>query len=248
MTVQTRSKRDLPARDMADTLAGDPGQRLVAHMVLALISCHLRMEAMVDLHISGALDLLDEQPDRLKTLRALHDMRLVRILTQSGEMSATLLLAMIGETVIAPIIDFKTILPILRTHSGCSATIGVHDIEIDHVRVRLRTAWLKTALQDIMDIGFLETRADRITGVLNQCVRPSLKPAAPLDMAEAFFALARTFARQDNHAFAKLSLQKADLYIRLYADGADNEAHRALSESLTEKIGGLVDRLGASAS
>ncbi len=248
MTVQTPPERNLPARGLADIQAGDAGECFVAHTVLALMSCHLRMAGMVDLHIARALDILNEQSHHLQTLRIKHDIRLVRVLTRAGDMSATLLLPVVGDVVIAPIVDFETILPILREHSGSNTPVSLCDIDIDDVRVRLRTARLKTALHEIIEIRSIESRVDRITGLLNQCVFPSLKPIEPLNMADAFFGLARKFAHLENHALSRLSLQKAEFYIRHYADTTDNEAHRGLSQGLTRKIGGVVDRLGASAS
>jgi hypothetical protein len=248
MTAQTSPDRDLQARGLADIPFGNAGECFVAHTVLALMSCHLRMAGTADLHIVRALDIIDEQPHRLQTVRVEHDISLVRVLTRAGDMTATLLLPVIGDLVIAPRVDFETILPTLRERRGSDTPVTLCDIDIDNVRVRLRTARLKTALHEIIKIGSIESRVDRITALLNQCLFPSLKAAEPLNMADAFFSLARKFAQLENHALSSLSLQKAEFYIRHYANTTGNEAHQELSQSLTRKIGGLVDRLGALAS
>jgi len=212
------------------------------------MSCHLRNTGTADLHIVRALDIINEQPHCLQTVRVEHDISLVRVLTRAGDMTATLLLPVLGDLVVAPRVDFETILPTLREHRGSDTPVTLCDIDIDNFRVRLRTARLKTALHEIIKIRSIESRVDRITALLNQCLFPSLKPAEPLNMADAFFGLARRFAQLENHALSRLSLQKAEFYIRHYADTTDNEAHRGLLQGLTQKIGGLVDRLGASAS
>jgi hypothetical protein len=248
MTVQTPPERNLPARGLADIQAGDAGECFVAHTVLALMSCHLRMAGMVDLHIALALDIINEQSHHLQTLRVEHDISLVRVLTRAGDMSATLLLPVVGDVVITPTVDLETILPTLREHRGSNTPVCLCEVDIDNVRVRLRTSRLKTALHDIIETRSIESRVDRIVCLLNQCIFPSLRPIEPLNMADAFFGLARKFAQLENHALSRLSLQKAKFYIRQYAETTDNEANRGVSQGLTRKIGDLVDRLGASAS
>jgi len=246
--MQTSPQDGVRARGLADIPAGETAQGFVAHTMMALIACHLRMTSMVDLHVARALDIIDKQSDRLKTVRGKDDTSLVHVLTRAGDMSATLLLPMIGGLVISPTIDFETVALSFREHRGCSAPVILSDIGIEHVGVRLRTARLKTAFQKILEIESLESRADLITDVLKQCLLPTLKPVAPLNVADEFFDLARRFAQLENHALSRLALQKAEFHIRLYADSTDNEEHRRLSEGLTRKIGGLVDCLGASAS
>ena len=234
----------VPAKYLADIPAGEDAERILAHLLMSRLACHLRLPKSVLLHVAGAIEVLDASRGVSHTIRGTRNARIVRILTTASGLSAPLLLPMIGNDVIVPALDSNTVRHLAALEKSSAGEIAFGDITIDHVRLRLRRTSLVSALKALSENLPVERYAASLEAIIHRCILPPHEPAGPLETADGFFALARGFARQGNHAFARSCLKKARSHIELYAGATNDMAHRHMSESMTMKITDLVGHLG----
>jgi hypothetical protein len=225
--------------DKVTVPGGDPGEQLVAHLIMSVIASELYSDAIARAYVEQAQALAvalavqssiyrPPRPSKFACLTCEHD----------GETESILVSVINGVPVVPPISVGK-----FANVRRPAAALNVTDLEIVHFMLRLRPRRLATVLESLAGMASSQQRTDTIRHAVAACMRHALPPGEPLDRVSDYFALAHNLIGTGNFPLAALTLSNADSALDAYAQTQSPETHAEIVRSMREQIRRLLTEL-----
>jgi hypothetical protein len=227
-------------RDIGDPVVplGDPGEQLIANVILSVVACQLHSEAAAKPFIIRAHALALELAGRSLTYRPPHPSRFARLVCQIvGEI----------ESVLYPVIDdilvVPTITPGAIVRSQANEHAALLKLEMVRYMLRLKTQKIANLLEPLTKGASSDRLFNVAQDVLIQSLHRELPPAEPLVRASENFTLAHNLIGKKNYPLAVLALNGAASALELYAKETPLTDHPPIVQSMTRQIILMIDRI-----
>jgi hypothetical protein len=220
--------------------AGDPGEQLIANLILALIASELHVDETAKEYVTQAhalsLDLSAHSP----IYRPLRPSKFVRLTCEVDSEIQIILLSVINDILVVPAIAAGQF---ASNHRGYPDAVNVKSLEIVRFMLRLRPRRLATVLESLKGLISRQQRIDAAHRILRSCMHQELPPGEPLDRASDCFSLARDLTGKRNLPLAALALRNADRALDSYMKTNYIKNHPDIVNSMRDQIKGLLNQL-----
>ena len=218
--------------------AGDPGEQLIANLILLTIAFDLGADGTARKYLAQAhllaMDLADQSP----IYRPPRPSQFARLTVELDGLMETILLPVIGNILVLPAIAFT---------GGCETVpvaINLKALDIACFMLRLRPRRIASIIEalDHEAPGWQST--DAMRRILASCTRVELPLVEPLDRADGFLTLARKLTGKQNFPLATLALINADRALAdAYAQTASASDHAAALLQMKQQIAQMLAEL-----
>jgi len=233
----------LPRRtsEIGDTVvpAGDPGEQLIANVILSVAACQLHSDAAARPFIIRAHALALQLASRCLTYRPPRPSKFARLAFEIAGQTEAVLYSVIDEILVVP-----TIMPtaIVRRQPTVQPA-NLLELEIVRYMLRLRTQKIAALLEPLTKGISRDQLSDVAEHILTQCLRHELPPAEPLDRASENFTLAHDLIGKRNYPLAALALNGAANALDAYAKTTSINDHSLIVQSMRSQITLMLDQI-----
>ena len=218
---------------------GDPGEQLIANVILSVVACQLHSDAAAKPFILQAHALALQLADRSFTYCPPRPSKFARLLCQIGGETESILYPVIDDILVVPMVTPASIVrcqPIAQP-----ATLL--KLDMVHYVLRLRTQKIAAALEPLTKGTFSVELSDIAQHVLTQSLRHELPPAEPLVRANENFTLAHNLIGTRNYPLAALALTGAANELELYANNTSIKDHSLIVQSMRRQITLMLNQI-----
>lgn len=220
--------------------AGDPGEQVIANLILTLIAVELRADTNARAYLGQAHALAFALAARSVIYRPPQASIFARLTCELEGHTESILLSVINGTLVIPPI---VIGPAGDDQRRQPVAANVVDLDVPRFMLRLRTRRLVSVLNSLKDAPFKDRKPEAVSRILQACMHQELPPADPLDRANDFFALAHDLIGNRNRPLAALALKNAGRELNRYEQMATIGQHPEIVRSMQEQIAKLLSEL-----
>jgi hypothetical protein len=224
--------------------AGDPGEQLIANLLISLIACHLGSADLAASCIACAHSIAQSFPNQSSAYRPLSYIKVARL---TGELEGRI------ETVLVPIMNNRVVAPISASAklngaaSPPSGSLRWTDVEVIYLNLCLRSRSLKKVIGKLINISPGALVAD-VESILGNYLTSQVQVSDPLTCASDHFMLARSFIARGNFTLAELALKSAGLALDRHVRATPLTDHAKVVRAMKEQMAGIADELRLRAS
>jgi Chromate resistance exported protein len=237
----------LVRRDQIENIiipAGDPGEQLVANLILALMVCQLHTLPNAIAYIARAHELAVRLESQTLTYTPEHPSKFARIeFEQQGE-TETLLFSFINDVLVMPRVGPGDL---AKFASTTGPAINLANLDVAQFMLRLQTRRLVIALETLKKTESAEEFTDVTRRILTKCLYQEIQSARPLGRADDCCSLASDLIGKRNFQMAALALKKADSELELYMRTTPPTEHSLTAQEMKEQIAAIVKKLQSGA-
>jgi hypothetical protein len=223
---------------------GDPGEQLVANLILSIIICQLNALPNAIAYVAKAHELAVRLQSQTITYRPKSPAKFARAEFELHGTTTILLLSLIDNILIMPPIGSAELAKVAMT---ASAAISLKKLDVAHFMLRLRPRRLAAALEPLKTIGGPEQFTDATRHILAQCFYREIISEEPLNRADDLFMLARALIKKRNFQMAALALKSADSELRSYMKSTSLGECPPTVQRMKDQIAEIVKELGSNA-
>jgi hypothetical protein len=224
--------------------AGDPGEQLVANLILSLIMCELYSQPTAITYITRAHELALRLESRTITYRPTPPSKFARMKFEVEGESETLLFSLIDNTLVMPQVGPAELSKFALT---AGAAINLTNLDVAHFVLRLRTRRLVAALEPLKSIESPEELTDATHGILAKCFYREIISEDPLVRADDCIILSRAFIGKRNIQMAGVALKNAHSEVEMYMRSTPLGEHPPSVQKMKEQIAVMIKELGTGA-
>ena len=219
--------------------AGDPGEQLIANVILSVVACQLHSDAATKPFIIQAHALALQLASRCLTYRPPRPSKFARLAFEIAGQTEAVLYSVIDEILVVP-----TIMPtaIVRRQPTVQPA-NLLELEIVRYMLRLRTQKIAALLEPLTKGISRDQLSDAAEHILTRCLRHELPPAEPLDRASENFTLAHDLIGKRNYPLAALALNGAANALDAYAKTTSINGHSLIVQSMRSQITLMLDEI-----
>lgn len=228
--------------------AGDPGEQLIANLILSTIAFDLHSDRTARRHLTQAYSLAMGLADQSRVYRPARPSQLARLTCEFDGLTETVLLPVIGNILVFPVI--APVLPAIATEDimgaleTTPAEVNIKTLEITRFMLRLRPGRVASILESLGHAAPSQHLADAMRRILSACTRHELPVGGPLDRADDFLTLARDLIGKRNFPLATLALENADRALdEAYAQTASASDRAAAILHMKQRIAEMLVEL-----
>jgi hypothetical protein len=218
---------------------GDPGEQLIANVILSVVACQLHSVAAAKPFILRAYALALQLADKSLVYRPPHPSKFVRLVCQIGEETESVLYSVIDDILVLPAVTPGVIA------RGQPTVQPATLLKLEMVRhmIRLRTRKMAAVLEPLTKCTSSDRLSDVAQHILTQSLRHELPPAEPLARANENFTLAHNFIGKRNYPLAALALNSAANALEQYEKNTPIRDHSQTVRSMKRQIALVIDRI-----
>jgi hypothetical protein len=216
--------------------SGDPGEQLIANVILSVVACQLRSDAAAEPFILRAHALALQLANRSLTYRPPRPSKFARLVCQIAGDTESVLYSVIDDILVVPMV---TPAAIVRGQPAVQPVV--------RYMLRLRTQKIAAVLEPLTKGAPRDQLSDVAQHVLTQSLRHQLPPAEPLVRASENFTLAHNLIGKRNYPLAALALNGAANALELYAKKTPIRDHSQIVQSMRRQIALMIDQIKHSA-
>jgi hypothetical protein len=224
--------------------AGDPGEQLVANLILSLVVCQLYALPNARTYIAQAHELAVRLEGQTITYRPKAPSKFARLEFEQQGATEILLLSLINNVLVMPPVGPAEL---AKFASIAGVTINLASLDVAHFMLRLRTRRLAAALEPLNKIECPEMFTDATHRILTKCFYREIVSEEPLDRADDCYMLARAFIRKGNFQMAAVALKNADSELESYVKSAPLKERHPAIQRMKEQIAAIIKELGSGA-
>jgi len=217
---------------------GDPGEQLIANLLLSSIAYQLDSVACARSYGERARSIAVGLGYESLTYRRPCPSKFLRVKCDLTGESETLLLSIIEGKLVLPTLRLARFAPD-KAVMDRSATIV--DFEIEQFRIRLRLRRLAAALESLDKMTSTEESALLVRRILTDSLHCRIAWTDPLERADDFFSMARDLVGMRNLPLAALSLERAQGALNMCTIESAEQAGTV--RTLKEHIAQTIDEL-----
>jgi hypothetical protein len=225
--------------------AGDPGEQLIANLILSVIAFDLRCDAAARRHLAQAQDLALELADRSLVYRPPRPSEFARLTCERDGHTETILLPVINNILVYPAITVESVAgheDVAGRDEAGAPSVDVSALEITRFILRLRPRRIATILDSLKGAAPGQQLTDILRRILSACTRQELPVTEPLDRANDFFTLARNLLGKRNFPLATLALSNADRALDACAQTASTD-HAPVIQGMRDQVKKMLSDL-----
>ena len=218
---------------------GDPGEQLIANVILSVVACQLHSEAAAKPFIIQAHALALELAGRSLTYRPPHPSRFARLVCQIAGETESVLYSVIDDILVVP-----TITPgaIVRSQAATEPAVLLK-LEMVRYMLRLKTQKIAALLEPLTKGASTDRLFSVAQDVLIQSLHRKLPVAEPLVRASENFTLAYNLIGKRNYPLAVLALNGAASALELYTKDTPLKDHPPIVQSMRRQITLMIDQI-----
>jgi hypothetical protein len=220
---------------------GDPGEQLVAYLLLSPIVCQLYSLPKAIACIAQAQELAVRLAGQSITYRPKTPSKFACLEFELQEKTEIVLLSLINSVLVMPSVGPSELSKLLLTED---MVINLTNLRVVHFMLRLRTRSLVAALEHLRSVESAATLADSTRRILAKCFYREIISEEPLDRADDCFMLARALIRNRNLQLAAVALKNADNELNSYTPFKKDLPS---VQKIKEQIAAIVKELGSGA-
>lgn len=225
--------------------AGDPGERLVANLILSTIAFDLQMAPAARKHLAEAHQLAKNLADRSAIYRPPRPSRFVRLTCETEGMTEIIMLPLIGNILVMPVFAG------IGLTGGWGATppaVNVKSLALARILLRLRPRWIASVLEPLATGTTDRQAGDAMRGVTATCMRHELEVAEPLERADGLLMAARGLVGYQNVPLAATALTAADQALEdAYQHAPSGSDQATIILQMKQQIAQMLNELKRSA-
>ena len=223
--------------------SGDPGEQLIANVILSVVACQLHSDAAAEPFILRAHALALQLANRSLTYRPPGPSKFARLVCQIAGETESVLYSVIDDILVVPMV---TPAAIVRGQAAVQPA-SLLKLEVVRYMLRLRTQKIAAVLEPLTKGASIDQLSDVAQHVLTQSLRHQLPPAEPLVRASENFMLAHNLIGNRNYPLAALALNGAANALELYAKNTPIRDHSQIVQSMRRQIALMIDQIKHSA-
>jgi hypothetical protein len=224
--------------------AGDPGEQLVANLILSLIVCQLYTLPEAIAYIAQAHELAVRLESQTMTYRPTPPSKFSRMEFELQGATEILLLSLINNVLVMPSVGPAELSKLAGT---ASVAINLTNLHVARFVLRLRTRRLVAALEPLKIVESPEELTDATHRILVKCFYREIICEGPLDRADDCFMLSRALIGKRNFQMAAAALKNADSELELYMRSIPLREHPPRVQKMKEQIAAIIKELGSGA-
>lgn len=228
--------------------AGDPGEQLIAYLILSTIAFDLRSDTTARRHLTQAYILAMDLADQSRVYRPPRPSQLARLTCEFDGLTETILLPVIGNILVFPAI--APVLPAIAAEDitgaleTTSPAVNIKTLEIARFMLRLRPGRVASILESLGHAASSQQLTDATRRILAACTRHELPVGGPLERANDFFTLAHDLIGKRNFPLATLALGNADRALEdAYAQTASSSDRAAAILQMKQRVAEILGEL-----
>jgi HAMP domain-containing protein len=171
---------------------GDPGEQLVAYLLLSPIVCQLYALPNAIVYISQAHELAVRLAGQSITYRPETPSKFARLDFELQGTTEIVLLSLINNVLVMPPVGPSELSKLLLTED---IAINLTNLSVAHFMLRFRTRRLAAALDPLRTVKSAVELVDSTRRILAKCFYREIISEGPLDRADDCFMLARALIR-----------------------------------------------------
>jgi hypothetical protein len=223
---------------------GDPGEQLIAYLLLAPIVCQLNALPNAIAYIAQAHELAVRLAEQSITYRPKTASKFARLEFEREGATEIVLLSLMNNVLVVPPVGPGDLSRSLLTEG---TAINMTNLSVAHFMLRLRTRRLAAALEPLRRVESPEELTDATRRILAKCFYREIISEGPLDRADDCLMLARALIRDRNFQMAAVALKNADSELELYVRSTPLKEHPPTVQKMKEQIAAIVKELGSAA-
>ena len=227
-------------RDVGDSIVplGDPGEQLIANVILSIIACQLHSDAAARPFVFQAHAIALQLAEKSLSYRPPHPSKFARLVCQIAGETESILYSVIDDILVVP-----TIGPGAIVRAQPSETAALLSLEIVRYGLRLRTRKIAALLEPLTK-GMSADRLSKVAqDVLTQSLHRELPAAEPLVRASENFTLAHNLIGRRNYPLAVLALDGAASALELYSKDTSLKDHPPIVQSMRRQITLMIGQI-----
>jgi hypothetical protein len=224
--------------------AGDPGEQLVASLILSIIVCQMYTLPKAVPYIAKAYELAMRLESQTITYRPPSPSKFARM---EFELRGT------TEIVLFPLINNVLVMPtagpadLPRIASTASVQMNLTSLNVAHFILRLQTRRLVAALSNLKTVESPEELVEAAHRLLAKCFYREIKSCEPIDRADDLFILSRAFIAKRSFEMAAIALKNADSELEVYLKSTSMREHLPRMQEMREQIAAMIKNLTSGA-
>jgi len=223
---------------------GDPGEQLVANLILSLIVCQPYALSNASAYIARAHELAVRLEGQTITYRPKPPSKFARMKFELQGTTEIVLLSFIDNVLVMPPVGPAEL---SRFATTPAMAINLVNFDVAHFILRLRTRRLSAGLQPLMTIESPEELAEATRRILEKCFYREIMVEEPLDRADDCLSLSYDLIAKSNLQMAAISLKNADRELEMYMRSTRLREHPPRVRKMKEQIAAIIRELGSGA-
>jgi hypothetical protein len=223
---------------------GDPGEQLVANLILSVIVCQLNTLPNAIAYVAKAHELAVRLQSQTITYRPKSPAKFARVKFELHGTTKILLFSLINDVLVMPPIGSAELAKVAAT---AGVAINLKNLDVARFMLRLRPRKLAAALEPLKTIDDPEQFTDVTGHILAKCFYHEIISEEPLNRADDLFMLARALIRKRNFQMAALALKNADSELESYVRSIPLRELPPSVQRMKEQIAEMVKELGSGA-
>jgi hypothetical protein len=224
--------------------AGDPGEQLVAHLLLSILVCQSDALPSARAHIAQAHELAVKLNVQTVTYRPNGPSKFARVQLELEGETDTVLLPFINDILVLPPVDPGEI---MRSELTAGYLGNLRNLDVAYFMLRLRTRKLAVAIEPMKKMESVEELNEATRRILAGCLYREIISADPLSRANDYFTLAHNLIGKRNRPLAAIALAKADSELEIHMRTTPLREHTVVVEEMKEQITAMVKKLKSGA-
>jgi hypothetical protein len=223
---------------------GDPGEQLVANLILSVIVCQLHTLPNAIAYIAKAHELAVGLQSQTITYRPKNPSKFARAEFELHGTTQVLLLSLINNVLVMPPIGSTELAKVAAT---AGVAINLKNLDVAHFMLRLRTRRLVAALEPLKTMDSPEELTDATRRILAKCFYREIISEEPLSRTDDCFMLARALIGKRNFQMAALVLKNANSELESYVRSIPLRELPPKVQRMKEQIAEIIKELGSGA-
>jgi hypothetical protein len=218
---------------------GDPGERIVANLILSTIAFESGAEPVARKHLAQAHLLAIDLAHQSLVYRPPHPSLFARLTFELDGLNETILLPVVGNRLVQPSIVPEGIVP-----QGQTFAVAVRGLDLVRIMLRLRPRRIASILETLETDTPPQRATEVVRRILAACTRRELPVEDPFDRGNDFMTIAHSLIGEQNISLTMLALQNSDRALTdAYAQTASGSDHASVILRMKEQITQMLDEL-----
>jgi hypothetical protein len=218
---------------------GDPGERLVANLILSTIALDLQAETAARKYLANAHLLAMELAGQSVVYRPPRPSHFARLTCEFDGLTETLLLPVISNILVLP-----SIAPEGVAGTREAVAVDVKALDLARFMLRLRPRRIASILETLETGALAQQASDTMRRILKACTRHELPTPDALDRANDFFTVARSLIGKQNIPLAVIALTNADRALAdAHTEAASDSDRAATLLQMKQQIAQMLGEL-----
>jgi hypothetical protein len=223
---------------------GDPGEQLVANLILSVIVCQLTTLPNAIAYVAKAHELAVRLQSQTIMYHPKSPAKFARAEFELHSTNKILLFSLINNVLVMPPIGSAELAKVAAT---AGLAINLKNLDVARFMLRLRPRRLAVALEPLKTFDDPERFTDVTGQILAKCFYREIISEEPLNRADDLFMLARALIRKRNFQMAALALKNADGELELYVRSTPLEERPPTVQRMKDQIAEILKELGSGA-